>query len=111
MAGEPVVRIRRVQVDTDRYGNPVWGDVEAELEGAFFAPGGSRETVAVGGTPIVTEPTLYFPKVWPDLVVSDRVRVRGVTYEVEGHPQDWQSPWGSRLGGLVVSLKLAEGGA
>ena len=112
MTGETVTRIRAgEQTGVDRYGNPVYGpDVETLIEGAFFDPGSSNELIVVGGVPMTTTPTLYFPGRWPDLVADDRVQVRGVEYHVDGRPGDWRSPWGSNAGGLVVTLRLAEGG-
>lgn len=110
MAGETVTRIRQTESGVDRYDNPTYTTAELDIPGAFFDPGSSEETIVVGGEPMVTTPTVYFPFAWPDLVEADAVRVRGVTYEVQGRPDDWRSPWGSGPGGLVVHLRLAEGG-
>lgn len=110
MFGELVTRRRRAQSGVDRYGNPVYADVEAALpERAAFDPGGSREPVEVGREQVVTTPKLYFPRAFPDLMPSDRVRVRGVTYSIEGEPAVWIDPFGSDNGGTVVELKRAEG--
>jgi len=110
VAGETVTRIRKVPAGDDRYGNPTFTTAESPIDGAFFDPGSSSEVVVVGGEPMVTKPTVYFPHAWPDLVEADDLRVRGVTYTVQGRPDDWRSPWGSSIGGLVVHLQLAEGG-
>lgn len=112
MIGETVTRIRTgASPGDDRYGNPIPGaDIETPLDGAFFSPGSSAESIVVGGESMVTTPTLYFPKAWPDLASPDRVRVRGVEFTVNGRPGDWRDPWGSAVGGLVVTLTLAEGG-
>lgn len=110
MIGEPVTRRRREQTGEDRYGNPEYGLVDTVLpERAAFDPGGSRNPVEVGREQTVTTPKLYFQTQWPDLARDDQVIVRGVTYDIEGNPADWRSPWGSGLGGLVVELKIAEG--
>ena len=108
--GEPVTRRRQQQTGTDRYGNPVYGDVDTVLEErAGFDPGGSREPVEVGRTQTVTTPKLYFRRQFPDLTPSDKVIVRGVIFDIQGDPADWRSPYGSDVGGLVVELKRAEG--
>lgn len=105
---DQVTRIRREQTGVDRYGNPVYGTVEVVLsELALFAPKDVIPAVEVGRSPIVVEPSLYWFKSWPDVRPDDRVRVRGVEYEVEAVPADWRS---SSVGGLVVKLRdSAEG--
>lgn len=107
--GEPVTRIRAEVVGEDRYGNPVTGDVESTLPSAGFAPEGSPEVDQVGRVVVTGRPSLYWRGEWPDVVASDRVRVRGVVYAVDGTPADWRDPWGSPLGGLVVRLKVSDG--
>ena len=44
-----------------------------------------------------------------DVLAGDRLVVRGVTWEVDGSPADWRSPWGSDVGGVVVALKAVVG--
>lgn len=108
--GEPVTRRRQQQTGTDRYGNPEYSTVDTVLtERAAFDPGGSREPVEVGREQTVTTPKLYFRKARPDLIDDDQVLVRGVVYDIKGDPADWQSPYGSTNGGLVVELKVVNG--
>lgn len=105
MLTDLVVRLRKEQTGEDRYGDPVYGDVESPLPGALFAPGGTSEPVGPGREPVVMEPTLYWRNQWPDVVASDRLRVRGRVFEVEGEPAEWR---GKRVGGLVVTLRRVE---
>lgn len=112
MLGETVTRIRPgAQTGTDAFGQPVYGsDAETDIDGAMFAPGGSSEPVEVGREAVVTAPTLYFRGTWPDIVATDRIRVRGVEFAVDGKPADWRDPFGTGgPGGLVVTLKAVEG--
>lgn len=100
---DEVVRLRREQVGVDRYQNPLYETVELVLPDlALFAPRGVIPSPEVGRAPIVTEPTLYWHNKWPDVRADDRVRVRGVEYEVETMPADWRS---ENVGGLVVKLR------
>lgn len=100
---DEVTRLRREQTGMDRYNNPIYETVETILpELALFAPKDVIPAVEVGREPTIVEPSLYWHQVWPDLVASDRVRVRGVEYEVNAVPAEWR---GSTVGGLVVKLR------
>lgn len=105
---EQVTRIRREQTGVDRYNNPIYSTVESNIpELALFAPKDVIPATEVGRSPVVVEPALYWFKTWPDIVASDRLRVRDVVYEVQSVPADWR---GNTVGGLVVKLKdSAEG--
>lgn len=107
---ETVTRIRAgASVGTDAFGVPIPGsDVETDITGALFAPGGTSEPVEVGREATVSAPTLYFRDARPDFVRTDRVRVRGVVYELDGDPADWRNG-DSHVGGLVVTLRRAGG--
>ena len=108
--GVPVTRIRLTATGTtDRYGNPVTAPVETVLDQlAAFDPGGSREPVEVGRTATVTTPKLYF--IEPvDLTTADSVRANARTFTVEGVPAEWQDPFGTNVGGMVVELQEASG--
>lgn len=111
MWGETVTRVRRgPSPGLDRYRKPLPGaDVETPIEGAAFAPEGSPESVEVGRVVLSEAPKLYFRQSRPDIVASDRLRVRGDLYDVSERPADWRDPWGSDVGGLVVTLKRSEG--
>lgn len=100
---DQVTRIRREVSGEDRYGNPIYSTVDTEIaELALFAPKDVIPATEVGRSPTVVEPSLYWFKSWPDIVASDRLRVRGVEYEVLSVPADWR---GNTVGGLVVKLK------
>ena len=109
--GETVTRIRAgASPSLDPYGDPLPGaDAETDLPGAAFDPGGSLEPVEVGRAQTVTTPKVYFYRSSPDVVSTDRLRVRGLTYQVIGRPALWVSPYTLTTAGLVVELKLVEG--
>lgn len=102
---DPVTRLRRTQTGADAYNEPTWNWVPADLPDALFAPGPSQEPGGIGRQPVITQPTLYWPHQWPDVASTDRLIVRGITYEVDGQPADWR---GTAVGGLVVTLRVAQ---
>jgi len=107
---ETVTRVRAgASTGTDAFGQPIPGaDVELDIDGALFAPGGTSEPIEAGRAAVISEPTLYFRAARPDIVHTDHMRVRGVLYGVDGVPPDWN--WGdSTGGGLVVALTRTEG--
>jgi len=109
--GEVVARIRSTQTGVDRYGNPVYSDVETTLpERAAFAPKGSSLSLFVERETTITKDTLYFPNAHPDVRDDDRLRVRGRVRTIEGRPQDFRNPFaGITHGGDVVELEDVEG--
>jgi hypothetical protein len=108
MFGESVTRLRPVASGTDRYENPTFTDSSTTLTGAAFAPGGAVEPVEVGRASVVTSPSLYFRST-VDLLATDRVVVRGITYTVEGDPAVWVSPFTGETRGVSVSLRRVAG--
>lgn len=106
--GERVLRRRRTVAGEDRYGNPTFTESAEWLEGAAFDPGGSREPVEVGRTPVVTSPKVYFTAS-VDVTADDVLEVRGLPFQVIGRPARWVSPYGSDVGGTVVELEAVDG--
>jgi|SRR5690606_23686846 len=99
---DEVTRLRREQAGVDRYNNKVYETVETVLADlALFAPKHVLPPLEVGRSPVIVEPTLYWFQKWPDIRADDRLRVRGVEYEVQAIPADWR---GEAVGGLVVVL-------
>jgi len=109
MQTETVTRLREgAPTGVDAFNQPIPGpDVPTDITGALVAPGGSSEILTdAGRVPVVTQTAVYFPGSWPDIAKGDRLRVRGVVYEVDGKPADWRS---GGPGGLVVTLREAAG--
>lgn len=110
--GEAVTRLR---------GTPKVGDYSSEetdldwtlpdvleIPGCGFNPGQSSEPVQDARNSVVTQPEVYAPA-GTDVLAGDRLVVRGVTYDVDGTPADWRSPFTGWAPGLVVALKGVEG--
>lgn len=102
-----IVRVRGATLD--QYGDPTGAPTEDPIPGAFVAP---RTSSAVDGEPgragVVVGLTLYAP-VGTDLEHTDRVKVDGVLYDIEGEIADWTSPLSGWRSGVTVDLRRAEG--
>lgn len=110
MIGETVTVLTPGET-TDGHGNPVpdWADAEdTDVEGAAVAPEKVEEDRTAGRQGVVVKRTVYLP---PGSVVAatDRLVVRGDTYNVDGEPGPWVSPFGGTLGGVEVSLRRVVG--
>lgn len=100
----PVVRLRESPPELDDYGDPIAGSgtvSSTPLADGLFAPGGTSEPVEPGATPVITQPTVYWPDKHPDVLATDVLVVGGTKYTVEGKPADWPM-------GLSVTLKAVE---
>lgn len=89
----------------DDQGNPVVGvDVTTSLEVQAFAPGVSDEVAAAFGAQVVDMGTVY-ADVDVDVRPSDRLVIRGETWQVEGNPRDWSSPYALGRSGAEVLVR------
>lgn len=107
---ETVIR-QRATTTTDRYNNsvPDWTTPETvTLTARGVEPTSSTEDDRDGRQAVITGYRVYLDS-GADVLPSDRVVLRGVTYEVNGTPADWRSPWGTNVGGVVVALKKFTG--
>jgi hypothetical protein len=110
--GETVTRLRATTV-TDPYSGEEtgksWTDPNiALIEGCAFNPGDSTEPLQDARQSVITRPTVYAPYN-ADIAAADRLVVRGTTYEVDGRPLPWKSPFTGWTPGLEIKLKDVEG--
>lgn len=110
--GETVTIVRPGPPTQDPYGNDVPGaPTEITVGGCAVAPRGeasaadeltdARDTVIVGLT-------LWAPY-GTDIRATDRVRVGGALYEVDGQPGSFRSPFTGSTGPVVAALELVTG--
>lgn len=110
--GETVTRLRGTTT-TDPYSGQStqidWTTPDSlDIDGCAFNPGESSEPLQTARNAVLTRPEVYAPPE-SDILAGDRLVVRGDTYEVQGHPQDWRSPFTGWRPGLVVPLERVEG--
>lgn len=110
--GETVTRLRGTPV-VDRYSGEQtgisWANPDAlEIPGCGFNPGGSSEPTQDGRNAVITRPEVYAPSD-ADVQSGDRLVVRGDTFEVDGKPAAWISPFTGWAPGTVIALKEVQG--
>jgi hypothetical protein len=102
LGGELVVILRRVKAGEDRYGNQKYTTTEVPIAGAAVRPLNSDESGGKLGQAvevILPSGTAVAP--------LDRLRVRGLVYEVDGQPEDQADPMtGGRPGVRVVARRV-----
>jgi hypothetical protein len=102
----PITLVKRVKGVPDALGNDTWMTVQTAASGVFN-PGGSAELVQ-GQDLLTVQPTVYLPPA-TDISAVDAVIVFGDTYEVDGRPNRWQSPFSAWSPGVEVKLKRVTG--
>lgn len=106
--GETVTILRQART-VDEYGNATSAGTPSrrDVVSLGFDPGGSI-ALRDGRDGTDTKPTVYLPT-GTDIVHTDQLEVRGVTYAVEGEIADWRSPFTGARPGLVVPLRRVSG--
>lgn len=109
--GETVTRIRATTT-VDGYDNTVsdWSTAaETPMSRVGVAPRSQDEDLD-GRTATITGLSLYWRGPEPvDVLPTDRFRVRGTVWEVDGMTADWVSAYTTVRSGVVVHLKQVEG--
>lgn len=111
MTGERVIRVRPRRTTTDRYGATVadWSTTtRASLTGCSLSPRGESEDTTGGRQGVIVGYTLYAPA-GADIRPTDRIEARGETFEIDGEPGDWRSPYSRRVVGVELALRRVEG--
>lgn len=111
--GDTVTIVRPGPPTRDEYGNDVPGPaVETVVPGCGISPrdstGAGSNEIVQGRDTVVAGLLLYAPS-GTDIRATDRVRVAGVLYEVDGQPGVFRSPFTGSLGPVVAALSLVTG--
>lgn len=111
--GDTVVIVRPGPATQDSYGNDVPGTpTEIPVPGCGIAPrdgtGSAANELTDARDTVISGLTLYAPY-GTDIRATDRVRVAGQLYEVEGLPGSFRSPFTGSTGPVVAALQLVTG--
>lgn len=105
--GDQVTVLTKGVTGHNTYGNDQFGTTATAVVLGAFAPAGSVE-LTQGQDLITTQPTVYLPA-GTAITATDQVTVRGVTYDVDGIPEDWRHPLTGWQAGIVVRLQVVTG--
>lgn len=107
MIGETVTIRRRTESGRDSHGNTTWTTTDIPVDGCAVWPTGSTEQLQ-GQDQTSERLTVWFPY-GTDVLSTDQVLVRGLTYEVEGLASSWASPFTGTRAGAEVRLDRVRG--
>lgn len=106
--GEPVTFVEEIPGGRDEMGLPTPGTVvETVVEGCAIWPRTSSEQDQARSQVIVGLTVFIPPGV--DVPATDKARVRGVLYEVDGEPGLYRSPLTGHASGTEVALRRVTG--
>lgn len=112
MPGNANVSLIEVDATTDAYGDTTYETFETVLEWAIIAPRSSIERVEPHSPAVITAATVYGPggtAINSDdlIVISGHSPAMDGTWQVEGIPGDWKSPFTDWHPGIEVAVKRA----
>lgn len=105
--GVTVTLIHSEVTGRDSRGNDVRTTTETQVSGCAFIPGGTSENTE-GTIQVTADAEVYMPS-GTQVTPEDQVRYQGVTYNVDGAPGTWTSPFTAIQGPVLVRLKVVTG--
>lgn len=107
MRGETVVFLRRTSGDRDSHGNQTFTWAEEPIPDCVVWTTGSTEEIQ--GQDQTSERLTVLAPYGTDVSAYERATVRGLTYEVNGVPSQWASPFTATKAGVEVRLERIRG--
>jgi hypothetical protein len=105
--GQDVTLITRAKSGTDSLGNDLFTTTQTVIPGCPVWPSATTETLT-GEDTVTSDLTALLP-IGTVITARDAVIVNGLTYEVDGVPAQFISPFTNMQPGIAVNLKLATG--
>lgn len=110
-AAEPAIRLRATAA-ADRFSGENtaldWTTPSTLVLRGAFDPGSSVELSDVARDSVTTQPS-FLTDFGADVRAGDRLTVRGRTWDVDGDPAEYRSPFSGWEAGMVVKLKAVSG--
>jgi len=104
---QTITLIQRVRTGHDEYGNDVYTDNQIPLPYCVVQPSSSSEVVQ-WTEQVSTDITVFVPY-GTVITPLDALLINGVTYEVQGEPQDWRSPFSGNTSPTQVRAAVVSG--
>lgn len=106
--GETVTLIRRTLAGRDRYGNDRYTVATTVIGGVSVRAAGSSENLGEQRDQVTTTLEVLLP---PDTTITayDRLRIRGLIYEIDGTPDSGPNPDTGVSAGVRVNVKRVTG--
>lgn len=98
-----MVTVRSTTTTTNSHGDSTTVVVESQWGPCAVAPRSSEERTDSRAPAVITGLTVYGPQI--DLDADDTLLIDGETYQVEGNPGEWRSPFTDWAPGLEVAVK------
>jgi len=111
VSGNTTLTRLRWSYTADVYGDPqrLGTPASTVLVGCSVSPRMSSDLTEPGRNGIMVGLTVYTPASADIDAATDQIVYRGDTYDIDGDVGRWESPYGSRIGGLEFSLRRAIG--
>ena len=106
-AGETVVLLRRTQSGRDRYHNDTYTTTEVPVAGCAVSQTQSVEDDS-RGTRVTVTATVVLPP-GTQVAATDRIRVRGLVYDIDGKPQMLDDPQATTPPAVQVRIRRTSG--
>lgn len=100
-----MVTLRRVNASEDAHGDVTEAPVDRRWGPCAVAPRFATEQTDPHAPSVIVGLTVYGPAT--AIGSDDRLIIRGLTYEVDGLPGEWQSPFTGWAPGIEVPVKRA----
>lgn len=104
---ESATIVSRSVTGQDSDGGDLYGTVSTVTSG-IFAPEGSTELIQ-GQATVITNPTFYLASGAPVPKATDRIIVRGQTFDIDGEPRVYHNPFTGAEPGPVLRLERVTG--
>ena len=107
LSGVTVTLLHSGITGRDAYGNDERTTTETEVGGCAFVPGGTAENIE-GTIQVTADAECYLPA-GTVVTPEDKITYQGVTYNVDGAPGTWTSPFTGIAGPVLVRLRVITG--